>query len=66
MGPKLKSSDPLGMLALSPSHSKVVFVVTTENAILPVYRDFSVNTYAFPLFHEGVSEVSERAREQSE
>ena len=38
-----------------------VFLVSAKNAFVPVERDDSVNTY-----HEGESEVSERAREWSE
>ena len=48
--------------------SKGVFLVTTKNAFPPVKRDNSVSTYYqdFQLSHEGVSKVSERARERSE
>ena len=42
-----------------------VFLVTTKNAFLPVKHIYSVNTYEFQPSHEGVSEVSERARERS-
>ena len=44
-----------------------VFLVSAKNAFAPMKRDISVNTYLkFQLSHEGVSEVSERARERSE
>ena len=46
--------------------TKGVFLLTTINAIAPVKRVFSVNTYLrISLSHEGVSEVSERAGERS-
>ena len=48
-----------------------VFLASAKNAFVPVKRDNSVNTYythiqEFQLSHEGVSEVSEQAREPSE
>ena len=48
--------------------AKGVFLVKTAIAFLPIERVLSVNTdsYEFQPSHEGVSEVSERAREQSE
>ena len=42
-----------------------VFLVMMKNTFVPVKRDNTVNTYSFQLSHQGVSEVSERAREQS-
>ena len=45
--------------------TKGVFLVMTIIAFNPVKRDYSVNT-EFQPSHEVVSEVSERAREQSE
>ena len=45
--------------------TKGVFLVTTIIAFVSFERDLSVKT-EFQPSHEGVSEVSERAREQSE
>ena len=42
------------------------FLLTTQNAVVPIERIYSVNTYLLiSLSHEGVSEVSERAHEWS-
>ena len=46
---------------------KGVFLVQMKNAFAPIERIYSVKTYlCISLFHEGVSEVSEWARERSE
>ena len=37
-----------------------------KNAFVPVKRDNNVNTYEFQPSHEGVSKVSEQARQRSE
>ena len=43
-----------------------VFLVSAKTVFVSVERDNSVNTYSrIQLSHEGVSEVSERARERS-
>ena len=44
-----------------------MFLVKMKNAFVPIERVYMVNTYlGISLSHEGVSEVSERARERSE
>ena len=47
--------------------SQGVFLMTTIYAFVPIERDYSVNTYLWILrSHEGLREVNEQAREQSE
>jgi len=59
---KESENEGIGMGAGMPTWA--VFLVMTKNALEPVKRDHSVNTFKnFSLSHAGVSEVSEQARE---